>query len=74
MNQFPVFLSLFLLLLCYGCGKAGRQTEIMRHQKYLLHALTTNNMASLRQEQRYVSDTLSAYRLRRICAIICVHG
>ena len=59
MNQFPVFLSLFLLLLCYGCGKAGRQTEIMRHQKYLLHALTTNNMASLRQEQRYVSDTLS---------------
>ena len=50
MNQFPVFLSLFLLLLCYGCGKAGRQTEIMRHQKYLLHALTTNNMASLRQE------------------------
>ena len=31
----------------------------MRHQKYLLHALTTNNMASLRQEQRYVSDTLS---------------
>ena len=68
MNQFPVFLSLFLLLLCYGCGKAGRQTEIMRHQKYLLHALTTNNMAS------QIRCRLTAYRLRRICAIICVHG
>ena len=60
MNKVYVFPAIFLLLLCCGCRKAGRQTEIMRHHEHLLHALVAGDSAALRHEQCYVADSLAA--------------
>lgn len=64
MNKTYVFPAIFLLLLCCGCRKAGKQTEIMRHHERLLHALVANDTATLHHEQCYVADTLPCDSLK----------